>query len=207
MKNMGFRWYSAPTGAILTMLVLLTPASPGHASEIAVSIATPVVGPPGSTIAVFGSLTNNTANTLYFGNDAVDLTAPTTIATGSDDLIVNGLLGSGPTSIAGGATLSSVDLFSIQILGGSGSYPGNSFQLFGGTDAAGCASGASDCTNQLGVANFSLSVTPVPVPAAAWLMLSGIGGLLLAGYRQHQLFGLAWKEILRRPASTVPTKS
>jgi hypothetical protein len=40
-------------------------------------------------------------------------------------------------------------MLSEQLLGGSGTFTGNSFQLFGGTDGTGCANSASDCTTLL----------------------------------------------------------
>src|SRR5580692_9529542 len=152
-------------GALLgASLSVLAPSA--QADTVSVSLVTDVTGPAGSTITVFGNLTNTTSSTQYFGNDAINLTAPSTVATASDDIILNGLFGTAPTSIAAGATLSNVDLFSVQILGGSGTYSGNTFQLIGGTDAVGCANGAADCNNLLGTANFSLNVAPVPLPAA-----------------------------------------
>ena len=152
-------------------------ASIAQADTISISLTTDVTGSAGDTITVFGNLTNTTSSTQYFGNDAINLAAPATVSTASDDLILNGLFGTGPVSIAAGATLTDVDLFSVQFLGGAGTYTGNSFQLFGGTDAVGCASGAADCNTLLGAANFTLTTSPVPLPAAAWLMLSGLGGL------------------------------
>jgi hypothetical protein len=180
---MSTRRFDIVVSATLATL-LLGVASLTHADTVTISLVTNVTGPAGSTITVFGNLTNTTTGTQYFGNDAINLTAPSSVATASDDIILNGLLGTGPTSIGAGATLSNVDLFSVQILGGAGTYAANSFQLFGGTDAVGCANGAADCNNLLGTANFSLGVTAVPVPAAGWLFLSGVGGLLgFAGRR------------------------
>ncbi len=69
------------------------------------------------------------ASSQYFGNDAINLTAPSTVATASDDIILNGLLGTGPTSIAAGVTLRNVDLLSVQILGGSGNLEFDPFVI------------------------------------------------------------------------------
>jgi len=170
--------------ASLTALLLLSGASVGHADEVSISIPSDVMGAPGNTITVFGTLTNTTSDTQYFGSDAINLTAPASAANGSDDLIINGLLGGGPTSIAPGATLTDVDLFSVQFLSGSGTYAGNTFQLFGGTDAVGCANGAADCNNLLGTGNFSLQVSSVPIPGAVWLLVSGLAGLGLFARRR-----------------------
>jgi hypothetical protein len=165
-------------GTAFAMVILLGHSSLGRADMVSISINTPVTGSPGTDITVFGNLTNNTTSTQYFGNDAINLTAPSTVATASDDIILNGLLGSGPASIAAGATLTNVDLFTVQIVGGSGTFAGNTFQLIGGTDATGCANGASDCNTLLGTANFSVNVpASVPLPAAVWLLISGLAGL------------------------------
>jgi hypothetical protein len=165
-------------GAALAAVLLFAHESCARADEISISLATDVTGLAGDTIAVFGNLTNNTSNTLYLGNDAINLTAPSTVVTAADDIILNGLLGSGLTSIAAGTTLDHVDLFSVQLLQGPSAFGGNSFALFGGTDAVGCATGASDCITQLGSANFSVSISvPTPLPATGWLLLSGLGGL------------------------------
>lgn len=166
-------------GAALAAAVFFGHSSFAHADIVTISLTTDVTGAAGNTITVFGNLTNTTSSTQYFGNDAINLTAPPSVATASDDIILNGLLGSGPVSIAAGATLTNVDLFSVQFLSGSGIYTGNTFQLIGGTDGVGCANGAADCNTLLGTATFSLTETsPVPLPAAAWLMVSGLGGLV-----------------------------
>jgi hypothetical protein len=167
-------------------ILLLGYVSVAQADQVTISLVTDITGSGGSTITVFGNLTNTTASTQYFGNDAINLTVPSTVATASDDIILNGLFGAGPTSIAAGTTLSNVDLFSVQILGGSGAYTGNTFQLIGGTDAVGCSNGAPDCNNLLGTANFSINVAPVPLPAAAWLMLSGLGGLAATARKKQR---------------------
>ena len=166
--------------ACAAVAMLLGHASLARASEVSISLSTAITGLPGDTITVFGNLTNDTANTLYFGNDAINLAAPSTVATAADDIILDGLLGTGPTSLAAGATLDDVDLFSVQLLTAPAAFGGNSFTLFGGTDAAGCSSGASDCTAELGSTGFSVNISspPVPLPAAGWLLLSGMGGLL-----------------------------
>ena len=172
--------------AALAAALLLSQALSVRADEVSIAITTDISGAPGSTITVFGNLTNNTTATQYFGNDAINLTAPDTVATASDDIILNGLLGNGPTSVAAGAMLTDVDLFSVQILAGSGTYSGNSFQLVGGTDAAGCVNGAVDCTTLLGTGNFALTVAPVPLPSTNWLLLSGVGALFGLTYRRRR---------------------
>lgn len=167
------------TLALLAGIALLGHAALGHADEVSITLTTDVTGSSGNALTVFGDLTNSTTSTQYFGSDAINLTAPPTVATASDDLILNGLFGLGPTSIAAGTTLDNVDLFSVQFLGGSGTYTGNTFQLFGGTDAVGCADGSPDCTTLLGTGGFQLTVAPtvpsVPEPSTGWLLLSGIG--------------------------------
>jgi hypothetical protein len=174
-------------GVTLAAMLLLGHASIGRADDVSISLSTTITGSPGSVLTVFGSLTNNTSNTLYFGSDAIDLTAPGTVATASDDIILNGLLGSGPSSIAAGAVLTDVELFSVKLLGGPGVYSGNTFNLFGGTDGAGCASGASDCASPLGSAAFSVIVKAgsASVPEPDCLALCSIGALLM-GFRPRR---------------------
>jgi hypothetical protein len=175
------------TRIAVAAFIFLVQVSIAEADEVSVSLITNITGTGGETITVLGNLTNTTSSTEYFGNDAINLAAPNTVATASDDIIVNGLLGSGPTSIAAGATLTNVDLFSVQFLGGAGSYTGNTFQLFGGTDAVGCANGAADCNTLLGTATFSLTETsPVPLPATAWLFISGLGLLSAIPRKLHK---------------------
>src|ERR1035437_5102070 len=171
--------------AFLAAMLSIGQACVAYADSISISLSPPVTGSPGDSITVFGSLTNTTSSTLYFGSDAINLTAPGTVATATDDIIVNGLFDLGPTSIAAGATLDNVDLFSVQLLSGTATYSGNSFELIGGTDVAGCQTGATDCTTLLGGTTFSINVaapTPVPEPSSTLLIVSGIGFLLVLAY-------------------------
>jgi hypothetical protein len=165
-------------GVALAGVMFLGHASFARADMVSISLTTNVTGSSGTILTVFGNLTNTTSSTQYFGNDSINLTAPPSVATASDDVILNGLFGAGPVSIAAGATLTNVDLFSVQFLSGAGNYSGNTFQLLGGTDAVGCANGAADCNTLLGTTTFSLTETStVPLPAAAWLLVSGLGTL------------------------------
>ena len=162
--------------AVFLAAVVFCSASSVWADDITLSLTTAVTGPAGSVITVYGDLTNNTSGTLYFSDDAINLAAPSTVATAADDIILNGLLALGPASIGANSTLDGVDLFTIQLLGGAGTYAGNLFDLFGGTDPVACSSGTLGCDTQLGGTSFSFDVTsPTLTPEPSTLLLLGLG--------------------------------
>ncbi len=171
--------YELAVFAALLSALLFSLAAPMRADDITIQLTTSITGPVGDTITVFGNLTNNTSNTLDFGDDAINLAAPASVASAVDDLITNGFVG-GPTSIAPNATLGNVDLFTISLLGGAGTYAGNAFDLIGGTDPVACSLGTTGCDQDLGGTTFSFDVaapTPTPEPATLLLLAPGFASL------------------------------
>jgi hypothetical protein len=137
----------------------------------------------GQQFTVFGTLTNNSANTLFFSTDSVTFNSPA--IQGTADVATNGFLGLllgldlGPTSINANSTLTGVDLFTIIIPNGTapGSYRMNPYDLFGGVDPT-CTLGF--CGVQLGTVEFSVDVqAPVTTPEPGTILLLASG--LLAG--------------------------
>lgn len=169
-------------GAALLSLPFLFAASTAHADALTISLSTAISGNGGDAITVFGNLTNNSLDTLYFSDDS--LTFNSTEITGSDDIILNGFFGLGPTSIAPGTILDAVDLFTIQIAGGAspGVYPNNLFDLIGGTDPVACAAGTDGCDSDLGELNFAVTVNGAPAgtPEPATLALLALSVLFVA---------------------------
>ncbi|MGH9739187.1 MAG: PEP-CTERM sorting domain-containing protein [Candidatus Acidiferrales bacterium] len=174
MKAVWIKTSVAAFGVLMAALVFAL-ATPLRADDVSVSLTTNITGPVGSSVTVFGDVTNDTSSTLYFSDDAMNIAAPGTLASAADDLIINGFLGLEPTSIAPNST-ANLDLFTMSLLGGSGDYTGNSFVLIGGTDAVACSSGTIGCDTQLGSTAFDFSVgTLVPTPEPGTLLLMGIG--------------------------------
>lgn len=171
--------------ALFVVAVLLSSTSSAWADDITISLTTVVSGLAGSSITVFGNLTNNTSGTLYFSDDAINLASPIGVATAADDLIVNGLLGLEPTAINANSTLDNVDLFTISLLGVPGTYAGNLFDLIGGTDPVACSVGTVGCDTNLGSTQFSFDITsPTPAPEPSTLLLLASGFAILGFLRR-----------------------
>lgn len=174
-------------GAVALILISLAATPLARADAVTVSITQAIVGSAGNTITVFGNLTNNSFGTLYFSNDSLTVNSPAFTAT--DDIILNGFFLLGPTSINSGATLSNVDLFTVQILprANPGVYTGNFFDLIGGSDPLACGAGTTGCNFDLGNSSFTVTVNgPVkqtPEPTTFLLLAAGLAGLAIARKR------------------------
>ncbi|MGH9599931.1 MAG: PEP-CTERM sorting domain-containing protein [Terracidiphilus sp.] len=179
-----------PILALAALLLCACLAPRAFADDVTIANLTAISGQPGDSITVYGDLTNNSSSTLYFNNDAINLSVDASVATASDDLITNAILGFGPASMDPGDSITGVDLFTLNLAGGSGVYTGNTFDLYGGT----CL-GPEDCNDQLGGGVFSFEVNnpggnpaPTPEPATFWLLA---GGLFAAAFFVRRRFLIA----------------
>jgi PEP-CTERM motif len=175
-------------GLTALLCVLLSPAAKADGTGLGdLTITLPTIsGSAGGTIVVLGSLTNSSSNTLDFTDDFVSVNDPTAL-TAFGDVFFNSLLRTGPGSIDGNSTLTSVDLFTIFIASDAapGLYDQNFYVLEGGPDAScNVIVDPSLCNVQLGSVEFSVNVQgPVttPEPGTFLLLTSGllVGVLLM----------------------------
>jgi hypothetical protein len=183
------RWIGSVIGLLIALLIATVLSPPAHADGggISITLTGTISGSAGDTITVFADLSNTSSSTYYFSDDSLTTTADGYSA--SDDLIINGIFGLGPVSIAGNSTLDGVDVFTVQILGGApGTFSGNIFQLIGGTDPVACGIGTVGCNSPLGLTDFSVTVqgqtvATTPEPATFALLGLGLGALALIGRR------------------------
>lgn len=188
MPKLHFRLFLA---ALALPVLCACLSSRAAADGLTISNLTAISGQAGDAITVYGDLTNNTDGWLFFSTDSINLNADASVATASDDLMLNAIFGLGPSEIDPGDQYTGVDLFTITLTGGAGTYSGNTFDISGGTDYDACSAGTTGCDDQLGGVVFSFDVNnpggnPAETPeSATWLLLAS--GLSLAAwvYRRH----------------------
>jgi PEP-CTERM motif len=166
--------FLSAAGLLALLCVLVCPA--GRADDLTITLDSPIVGTAGGpAITVFGDITNNTVNPIYFGNESLTFNDPTSLS-GNPDVIINALFFGGPASVDAGLTLPGVDIFTLTIdpSAAPGTYGFNFYDLIGGTDPNCINDG---CTGSSGTLEFSVTVlSPVtaPEPGSLALLASGL---------------------------------
>jgi hypothetical protein len=124
---------------------------------------------PGQTLQFFGTIKNNTTDTIFLNSDSFTLNG---LSLTFEDLFANT-----PIFIAAGATSSDVELFDVAVSNPLLDLPAlysGSYTLIGGNDK-----GTGTAQDNLGTASFSVNTTtrttsPVPEPATLYLLLGGL---------------------------------
>ena len=121
----------------------------------------------GDTVEFFGTITNDTANTIYLNED--DLTLSGLSLTTTDQFFNNVPIDLAPSGDAGDSS-GDIELFDVTasdpLLDVAGVYSGT-YTLIGGTDG--------NAQDNLGSANFSVTtLAPVPEPPTICLLLTGV---------------------------------
>lgn len=140
-------------GAALAALALA--AISASATSISITLDQPTqAGNPGATIQYFGTITNNTGQTIYLNADSLDETDGTTSLT-FNDLFFTTV----PLSLAPGTNSGDIELFDA-VPSVSGVFTG-SYTLLGGSDG--------NAQDNLGSVNFAAT----PEPSSLMLLASG----------------------------------
>jgi hypothetical protein len=147
--------------ALIPILFAFTAAA--NADELLVALdVNPLTGFPGDTLAFTGTLTNNTADTLFINADSFTFD----IVGALDD---PPFLNNAPISLDPGETSSDFEMFDVNIpvSQAPGAYYGV-LTVLGGTD--------DTALNVLGSTDFEVDVTPEP---ASYLLVGGAIVLVL----------------------------
>jgi hypothetical protein len=131
----------------------------------------------GQTIELFGTITNNTANTIFLNSDDLNLNGLSFTVT--DQFFNNVPISLAPSGQSGDSS-GDIELFDVTVsaplLDAAGVYSGT-YTLFGGTDG--------DGQDNLGSAAFSVTTTsPVPEPSSIYLLMGGVLATLVPVWRR-----------------------
>jgi len=135
-----------------------------------------VSGPPGSTITVVGTITNNTADTVYLNSEDFTLGSSSFLNGDITDFFLNAPISLGPDSNSG---LIALFTFDIAPSTPGSVYDGNFLDIIGG--------GPSDFTDVLASSEFSVNVTATPEPGTLLLLFSGLLMLALSNYLRRRV--------------------
>lgn len=157
-------------GTILAALVLAVLPSSVHANPVTLTLSA-ASGSSGSTITLDGTITNNTANTVYLNSEDFSLGSSSFLNGDVTDFFLNA-----PLLLASGGSSGLIALFTFDIAPGTlgGTYGGNFLDIIGGTNSG-------DFTDTLASARFSVDVSGAgATPEPGTLILLGSGLIALA---------------------------
>jgi hypothetical protein len=167
---------------LCTLILATLGTAAAKADTITITFDQPnQVALPGTTVEFFGTLTNNTASTIFLNGDAFNLNGLSFTTT--DQFFNNA-----PISLAPGANSGDIELFDISVasplLDAAGFYTGT-YNILGGID------GDGQDVLETNPATFSVdtapATSPVPEPASIALLLTGASTLLLTATRRRRL--------------------
>ena len=141
------------------LLIATLGTAAAKADEVTITFDQPTqTGTPGQTLQFFGTITNDTNQTIYLNSDSLDADSGVT----TTDDFYNTPISLAPSGDPGDSS-GDIELFDVT-LNQFGSFSGD-YTLIGGADG-----GAGTAQDNLGSASFA--VTATPEPASILLVLS-----------------------------------
>jgi hypothetical protein len=152
---------------LCTLILATLGTAVAKADEVTITFDQPTqTGVAGQTLDFFGTITNDTSDTIYFNSDSLNFGSPGFTQ-------VDQFFNTVPVSLAAGDSSSDIELFDISVNNPFGNTLGiysGTYTLVGGDD-----DGAGTAQDYLGSASFAVDVTPEP--ASIYLLLGGLAGV------------------------------